>query len=52
MAVAVDQLLHQSGNSAQEISWALERIKCFPGLRIWEFFLGCHGAGFAARPSW
>jgi peptidoglycan/LPS O-acetylase OafA/YrhL len=41
MAVAVDQLLHQSGKSAQEISWTIDRIKCFPALRIWEFFLGC-----------
>lgn len=41
MAVTVDQLLHQSGRTAQEISWAIERIKSFPGLRIWEFFLGC-----------
>jgi peptidoglycan/LPS O-acetylase OafA/YrhL len=41
IAVAVDHLLHQSGKSAQEISWTLERIKSFPGLRIWEFFLGC-----------
>ena len=38
VAVAVDQL---SGKSAQEISWAIDRIKCFPALRIWEFFLGC-----------
>jgi peptidoglycan/LPS O-acetylase OafA/YrhL len=41
MAVVVDQLLHQSGKSAQEISWVIDRIKCFPALRIWEFFLGC-----------
>ena len=41
IAVAADHLLHQSGKSAQEISWTLERIKSFPGLRMWEFFLGC-----------
>lgn len=41
MAVGVDHLLHQFGKTAQEISWTLERVKSFPGLRIWEFFLGC-----------
>jgi peptidoglycan/LPS O-acetylase OafA/YrhL len=41
VAVAADYLLHQSGRSASEISWTLDRIKSFPGLRIWEFFLGC-----------
>jgi peptidoglycan/LPS O-acetylase OafA/YrhL len=41
MAVVVDQLLRQSSGTAQEISWAIERIKSFPGFRIWEFFLGC-----------
>ncbi|MFM9847905.1 MAG: acyltransferase family protein [Hyphomicrobiaceae bacterium] len=41
VAVAVELLLHQSGRSPEEISVTLERIKFFPGLRMWEFFLGC-----------
>ncbi|MFM9846783.1 MAG: acyltransferase family protein [Hyphomicrobiaceae bacterium] len=41
VAVAADHLLHQSGKRAEEITWILGRIKFFPGLRIWEFFIGC-----------
>ena len=41
VAVAVDQSLHQSGRSALEIWSTMDRIKLFPGLRIWEFLLGC-----------
>lgn len=41
MAVAVDHLFHEAGRSQQEISWAIERAKSFPGLRIWEFLIGC-----------
>lgn len=41
IAVAAEHLLRQSGRSAEEISMTLERIKFFPGLRVWEFLLGC-----------
>ena len=41
VAVAGDHLLRQYGKSAEEIPATFERIKCFPGLRMWEFFLGC-----------
>jgi len=41
MAVAVDEVFHRSGKTAQDISWAIERLKSFPGLRIWEFLIGC-----------
>jgi len=41
IAVAADHLLRQSGKSAEDIWLTLERIKFFPGLRMWEFFLGC-----------
>jgi peptidoglycan/LPS O-acetylase OafA/YrhL len=41
VAVAAEHLFRHSGKSAEEISETLDRIKFFPGLRIWEFFLGC-----------
>ena len=41
VAVAADRRLGQSGKSAEDITLMLERMKFFPGLRMWEFFLGC-----------
>lgn len=41
VAVVADRRLGASGKSAEDITLMLERLKFFPGLRMWEFFLGC-----------
>ena len=41
VALLADRQLSQSGKSAEDITLMLERLKFFPGLRMWEFFIGC-----------
>ncbi len=41
IAIVVDQRLRRSGHDDESVTQVLERLKFFPGLRVWEFFLGC-----------
>ena len=41
VAVLTERRFQQSGKTPEDITMILERVKFFPGLRIWEFLLGC-----------
>ena len=41
VAALAERRFEQSGKSPEDITMILERVKFFPGLRIWEFLLGC-----------
>jgi peptidoglycan/LPS O-acetylase OafA/YrhL len=41
VAVVLERRLLATGKDPVDISLMLERVKFFPGLRIWEFFIGC-----------
>ena len=41
VAVVLERALMNRGKSPADVRAVLERVKFFPGLRIWEFFLGC-----------
>jgi peptidoglycan/LPS O-acetylase OafA/YrhL len=40
-AVATQRWMLGAGKAPADVTTMLERVKFFPGLRIWEFFLGC-----------
>jgi peptidoglycan/LPS O-acetylase OafA/YrhL len=41
VALVVERRMQQAGTSAEDISSMIKRLVFFPGLRVWEFFLGC-----------
>ncbi len=49
VAVVVERMGSRSGKTPDDIDLMLSRLKFFPGLRMFEFFLGCVlGAAFVA----
>jgi peptidoglycan/LPS O-acetylase OafA/YrhL len=51
-ALALDRRLRRSGHDDESVTQVLERVKFFPGLRVWEFLLGCMiGVAFLRRRS-
>ena len=52
LAVVVERLGERSGKTPYDIELELSRMKFFPGLRVWEFFIGCLlGAAFLRARS-
>jgi peptidoglycan/LPS O-acetylase OafA/YrhL len=41
VALIAERRLQQAGTSPEDISSMIKRLVFFPGLRVWEFFLGC-----------